>query len=271
MLFDLHVHTNCSDGLFSPEKVVDLAVEANLNGIAVTDHDTITGIEIAIKHSEKYNNFTVIPGIELSTIHMDEEVHILGYFINYKDSKIIETTNLLRQSRLTRGEKIIEKINNLGFEISLKEVKELSGEGYIGRPHIARAMVNKGYISSVSEGFEKYLNRGRPAYVERYKISTKETINLIKGSGGLAVLAHPGLLKNPSIIDYCISLGIDGIECIHSKHNEEEQNAFLEIAKSNNLIITAGSDFHGDTKDENQLLGKYWINIESITEFKERI
>lgn len=271
MLFDLHVHTNCSDGLFPPEKVVDLAIEANLDGIAITDHDTITGIEIAINHSNKYDNFTVIPGIEFGTIFMDEEVHILGYFINYKDPKIIETTNLLKQSRLIRGEKIIEKINNLGFKISIEEVKELSGEKYIGRPHIARVMLNKGYISSLSEGFEKYLNRGMPAYVERYKISTKETINLIQDSGGFAILAHPGLLKNPSIIDYCISQGIDGIECIHSKHSEEAMNTFLEIAKSNNLIATAGSDFHGDSNNGDKLLGKYCVNIENIPEFKGRI
>lgn len=264
MIFDLHVHTNHSDGIYSPEAVVDLAVRAKLDGIAITDHDTISAIEISINHSKFYNNFIVIPGIEFGCIHNAEEVHILGYFIDYTDPNIIKITNELRQSRLIRGEKMIDKINALGFNITLDEVKRLSGDAYIGRPHIARVMIDKGYVNSVSEAFDKFLNRGRPGYVERYKITIEETIKLIKNTGGIAVLAHPGLLKDLSIIDYCISVGIDGLECTHSKHTNNDRENFIKIAKSNNLIITGGSDFHGDTKDVGQLLGKFWIRIDDI-------
>ncbi|MDR7856204.1 PHP domain-containing protein [Tissierella sp.] len=271
MKFDLHVHTNHSDGLFSPEKIVDLAVDQNLNGIAITDHDTTTGIEFAINHSKRYKNFEVIPGIEISCVYNDNEVHILGYFIDYNNKDIITITNKLKSSRLTRGIEIVNKINQLGLDISLEEVKEFSGEEYIGRPHIARVMVKKDYVTDIQDAFNKYLDRGKPAYVERYKISIKETISLIKNAGGIAVLAHPGLLKDKNIIDYCISLGIDGLECIHSKHSKSVVENLSIIARANNLIITGGSDFHGDLINGEIILGKYFINLQNILEMKERM
>lgn len=271
MKFDLHVHTNHSDGLFSPEEVVDLAASHNLQGIAITDHDSVTAIELAIIHSKRYNDFMVIPGIEISCVHNDEEVHLLGYFIDYNDSNIVNLTKILKSSRLNRGLKMVKKVNELGLNLSIEEVKDLSGEKYIGRPHIARAMIKRGYVTSISEAFDKYLNRGMPAYVERYKISIGETISLIKDIGGISVLAHPGLLKDKDIINYCIELGIDGIECIHSKHSQSDTFILLNIAEKNELIITGGSDFHGDMVNDNLLLGKYYININNIPELRRRI
>ena len=136
---------------------------------------------------------------------------------------------------------------------------------------IARAMIKRGYVTSIQEAFSRYLNRGRPAYVERYKISITETISLIKKIGGISVLAHPGLLKDKSIINYCIELGIDGIECIHSKHSQADIDLMSNIAKENDLIATGGSDFHGDLVNGNLLLGKYYIDIENIPEMRGRI
>ncbi|NLV87831.1 MAG: PHP domain-containing protein [Tissierellia bacterium] len=268
MLFDLHVHTNHSDGFFTPEKVVDLALERNLRGIAITDHDTVSAIEIAVQYSKKYNNFTVIPSIEFSTLHNNEEVHILGYFINPSDPDILDITEKLKNSRLGRGIKMVKKLNDLGIYITIDEVIKISGGDLIGRPHIARILINKGYVTSIEEAFNKYLDRGKPAYVERYKLTIEEAISIIKKSGGYAVLAHPGLLKNKSIIEHCIKSGINGIECIHSKHNPLDTEYLKIIARSNNLIVTAGSDFHGDYLD---LLGKYSIDINTLPKFKERI
>lgn len=272
MKYDLHVHTNHSDGIFLPQKVVDLAVEANLNGIAITDHDTVSAIGPAIDYSKKYKGFKIIPGIEFGALYNDEEVHILGYFIDYKDPDIIEITNTLRESRLVRGQKMVEKLVDMGLNITLDEVKQISGNEYIGRPHIARVLVNKGLADSVADAFERFLNRGKPGYAERYKLSIGETINIIKNCGGLSILAHPGLLRNLSVVNTCISLGIDGIECIHSKHTKNQIADFIRLAESQSLIITAGSDFHGDLNTATeQTLGRYYINIEDIPAFKERI
>lgn len=271
MRFDLHVHTNHSDGMLSPAEIVDLGVRMGLSGMAITDHDTITGIEEAVKQSNKYDNFIVIPGIEFSSIYNNEEVHILGYFIDYKSPSLIEMTNILKKSRIERGEKIIEKLNSLGYKISIEDVKSLSGDDYIGRPHIARALINQGYVYTIQEAFDRFLNRGCPGYVQRYNMTIDETIQLIKSNKGMAILAHPGLLKDKSIIHHCLLSGIDGIECIHSKHSETDVDYFTQIAKDNNLIITGGSDCHGDTSRGPLLLGQYFIDLNNISQFKELI
>lgn len=268
MIFDLHVHTNHSDGIFSPEQVIDLALSNNLHGIAITDHDTVSGINRAIEYSRKYNNFTIIPGIEFSTMYNHEEVHILGYLINPLDSNILDITNKLKFSRFNRGMEMVNKLQNIGFNITIDEVMDISGGELIGRPHIARVLINKGYVNSLEEAFNKYLNRGRPAYVERYKLNIEEAIGIIKNSGGYAILAHPGILQDKSIIEYCIDKGIDGIECIHSKHSILDMEYLKIIAKTNNLIITGGSDFHGDNLD---ILGKFSVDLNTIPKFKERI
>lgn len=271
MKFDLHVHTNHSDGRLSPTEIVNLAIRKGLSGIAITDHDTTTGIDEAINQSKKYDNFKVIPGIELSSIYNNEEVHILGYFINYKSPLIIRVTNDLKTNRIKRGDQIIHKLNELKLQISIEDVKALSGEDFIGRPHIARALINKGYVHNIQEAFDKFLNRGKPGYVERYNMSVRDSINLIKDVKGFAVLAHPGLLKDKKIIDYCISLGIDGIECQHPKHSPKQVELFSNIADQHILFKTAGSDCHGDITNGSLLLGKYFININSISQFKEMV
>lgn len=271
MRYDLHVHTNHSDGMFSPKRVVELANELGLNGIAITDHDTITGIEEAIEHSQNYDGFKVIPGIEFSCVYKNEEVHILGYFIDYRNPEIISITEKLKTARINRGIGIIEKLNNLGLKITIDEVRAISGEDYIGRPHIARVLIANGYFSNIQEVFDKYLNRGKPAYVERYRMTIEDTITLIRNSGGIAILAHPGLLKSKNIIDHCISLGIDGLEYIHSKHGKSDMKQFLKIANKNSLIATGGSDCHGDLTEGSLLLGRYFVDINSIPEMKERI
>ena len=271
MIYDLHVHTNYSDGLLSPEQVVELATNKKVDGIAITDHDTTEGIYKAKNYSRMIEGPEIIPGIEFSSVHNDEEVHILGYFIDYNNPDMINITTRLRHSRVNRGIKMIENINRLSINITLEDVKQFCGDGYIGRPHIARAMTNKGYVSSIKEAFEKYLNRGRPGYIEGYKIPVVDVIGLIKKSGGVSVLAHPGLLKDKNIIDYCINKGIDGLECIHSKHDENHISYLLQKSRENDLIITGGSDCHGELFHGETLLGNYYIGLESILEMKRRI
>lgn len=267
MKFDLHTHTNNSDGIYSPCKLIDLAVKNGLSGIAITDHDNIDGIEDSIDYACKYDNFKIIPGIEFSTIYDGHEVHILGYFIDYKNKKLIKLTRDIKKSRIERGSMIVEKINDLGMELNIDEVRKFSGENFMGRPHIARALMTRGYVDSISEAFTELLGIDAPAYVERYKIEVGEVISLIKDIGGISVLAHPGLIKDKKIIDYCIDRGINGIECIYPQHSNDDFNYFLDKSKANELIITAGSDFHGD-RYKNILLGEYYVGIDTIRQME---
>lgn len=271
MIYDLHVHTNYSDGLFNPAVVVQNAVERNITGIAITDHDSIDGIEEAIRESEKYNNIEVIPGIEFGCVYNNEEVHILGLFINYKDKQIINKTKILKDERQKRGLRMIKLVNDLGMNITLEDVMEFSRDDFIGRPHIARALMKAGHVDNLQEAFNRYLERGKPAYSERFAFTIEDVITLIKDLGGISSLAHPGLLKNTSIIDYCITKGIQGIECSHSKHSSSQTKTFKKIATKNKLLITGGSDCHGDKSNGELLLGKYGIGEEEILKIKERL
>lgn len=272
MKFDLHVHTNYSDGKFAPNEVIDLAIKRDLTGIAITDHDTVLGINEAIEYSEKYENFKVIPGIELGCIYKHEEVHILGYFIDYTSEKLLKITKDLRKHRIERGKKIINKLRDLNIDITKNEVQSLSKEDFIGRVHIARVLLNKKYVTSISNAFEKYLNKDAPAYVSRKTLTIKESINLINTANGIPVLAHPGILKEKEkIINYCIKNGIQGIECIHSKHSEIDTNFFKDIARNNNLLITAGSDCHGEVINNDLLLGKFHISEDEMAKIEELI
>ncbi len=272
MKFDLHVHTNYSDGRFRPSKVIDLAIKRNLDGIAITDHDTILGIDEAIEYSKKYKDFKVIPGIELGSIYNSEEVHILGYFIEYTSKELLKTTETLKKDRIERGKKIINKLKKININISEKEIENLSENEFTGRVHIARILVREKYANSVSDAFEKYLKIGAPAYVERKTLTIKESINLINRSNGISVLAHPGILKEKEmIINYCIENNIQGIECIHSKHSIEDTEKFIKIARKNNLLITAGSDCHGEIIEGDLLLGSFYIGENEMSKIKELI
>ncbi|WP_077367570.1 PHP domain-containing protein [Anaerosalibacter sp. Marseille-P3206] len=270
MKLDLHTHTTFSDGFFTPEEIVDLAVKKGLDGIAITDHDTTKGIDSAIKRSTVYKDFLVVPGIEFSCEYNDEEVHILGYFIEYKSPELIKLTDKLKTERIKRGYKIISELNNIGLNITIEDVKKFAKDDFVGRPHIANALVMKGLADSIEDAFNKYLIKGKPGYVKRYKLSIADTINLIHRIDGIAVLAHPGLLKVKDIIDYAIDSGIDGIEAIHSKHLKKEIDDYIYMSKRNNLIITGGSDFHGAINNCEYSLGNYYIDIDKLETLKRR-
>lgn len=270
MKYDLHVHTNYSDGLHSPTMVVNYAIERGLDGVAITDHDSVMGIEEAIKHSNNFQNFNVIPGIELSCIYDNSEVHILGYFIDYKNEKILSITRELRENRKERVRKIVEKLNDLNVNIDIQDIKDKSNNEFTGRVAIARALIDAGYTTTIQDAFNKYLNPGKLAYVERFKLTVNDAISIIKEAGGIPVLAHPGLLKDKYTIQYCIEQGIEGIETIHSKHSKRQAREFKGMADRHNLISTAGSDCHGEFNKGELLLGKYFVDLDLIPKMKER-
>ena len=264
---DLHIHTTASDGLFTPQEVLKWANIRRLSAISITDHDTVEAIEETISAAGKYN-IEVIPGVELSSDFNGEEIHILGYMIDYKSKHLLEELNKMKDSRFGRGEKMIQSLNNLGVGITFKQVEALAGNGLIGRPHIARAMISNGYVDNMKMAFEKYIGKGKPAYVERYKLSSENAIKLIKDVGGISVLAHPGLMENKGLIGKLVEMGIRGIEVYHSKHDDETVRNCLIIAKHRNLLITGGSDCHGNMYNNEPILGSVTVDYKFVEQLK---
>jgi len=273
MYADLHLHTTASDGSFRPAEVVALAEGKGFAVISITDHDTVDGLEEALQEGQK-RGIEVIPGIELSTLYGDLEVHILGYYIDREDKQLRSLLRRFIESRKTRAFKMIEKLNEMGIDITAERVKELAGSEFVGRPHIAKAMVEKGYISEVSEAFtEDYIGRGGRAYVERFKLSPEEAIGLILDIGGVPVLAHPGYLSSGESLDdgmigRFVESGLKGIEVFYSKHTEKQTQYYMDIAKRYRLLVTGGSDCHGHNGD-GILMGTIKLSCGYVKALKE--
>jgi len=247
---DLHLHTTASDGTLTPYQMVKFAKETGISAIAITDHDSTSGLEEAISAGNDLG-IEVIPGIELSTLDGEKEVHILGYFIDPSNISLTDLLSKMIRARDNRAVAMVQKLNDLGVDISLERVRELSGSEFIGRPHIARAMLEKGHIKEQAEAFTtEYIGRGGRAYVERFKLTPLQAIQLIKGAQGISVLAHPGFLGDRSTLDEkhiarYADYGVDGMEVYYSKHTLQQVNYYLNIALKYNLLITGGSDCHG--------------------------
>ncbi|MCK8824161.1 PHP domain-containing protein [Fuchsiella alkaliacetigena] len=252
---DWHLHTTASDGSFTPEQLVVKAAEKGLTSIAVTDHDTVEGI-LPARNKARSLPLEVIPGIEL-TAYIDQlEVHILGYFIDYLDNQLLLKLSELREMRRQRGKKIVKKLNQLGIDLTWQEVKELTDANQaIGRPHIAQALQQGGYVQTAQQAFDKYLEDQGPAYVPKTNLTPREAIEMIKQVKGIAVLAHPGLLADQSVVPELIEAGIEGLEVYYSKHNSNQISKYVRLAKDKELLILGGSDCHGLSNQEQLLLG----------------
>nr|WP_209847190.1 PHP domain-containing protein [Paenibacillus sediminis] len=249
-LCDLHTHTQASDGLHKPAENVHFAKQKGLAAIAITDHDTIAGIEEALRVGEE-DGVIVVPGIEISTRVDDQDIHVLGYYIDFHDQVFLRRLEELRSTRERRNELIISKLQQLGVSITLDEVinhlgRPLRADESIGRPHIADLLVHKGYVSNMREAFDRYLAEGAAAYVSLPRITPAEAMNWIREADGTPVLAHPGLYKNDDLVRAIIEEGRPaGIEVYHSDHSEADEERYMLMAEHYELIMTGGSDFHG--------------------------
>jgi predicted metal-dependent phosphoesterase TrpH len=242
---DLHLHTTASDGRLKPGEMVSLAVKAGLDVIAITDHDSIEGVAPAIAASHAYPSLTVIPGIELSTDVPHGEVHMLGYFIDYNDIDLAARLEGLRDSRKARATRMIAKLNDLGMKIEWQRVQELAQDGSMGRPHIAQALLEAGYVGSVREAFDKYISRNGPAYAEREKMTPVESVKMITDARGLPVLAHPANIDDlDKLMPDLVKAGLVGIEVFYTKYTPETISVLLTISNHYNLITTGGTDYH---------------------------
>jgi len=254
-MIDLHAHTTASDGSCTPSELVELARRTGLAALAVTDHDTVGGVAEAVQAAAAAG-VALVPGIELSVDYPQGEFHLLGYYIDYTDSRFLERVLYLQENRFQRNAVMLRKIQAAGFDLSMEEIEAESGGGQIGRPHMARALLKKGYVASVQEAFDRYLADGQPLHVPKVKLSPEEAIGLIHQAGGVAVLAHPKYLEFPtrdalrSALAGWKAAGLDGLECYYSQHSEGETEAYLELARELALLVTGGSDFHGISKPD---------------------
>ncbi len=251
---DLHLHTTHSDGSLSPRAVLELAQKAGVIALAITDHDITTALPEATLAGAELG-IEVIPGVEISSRFGDAELHILGYCFDWQDPTLTKRLAQLRESRHTRNPQIVRKLNALGYELSYDDVLRLAGTESVGRPHIARLLVDKGYVTSAKEAFDRFLANGKPAYVPRELPDPSTAIQWIRDAGGVPVLAHPtwAPVSGAELSHLCRELkavGLGGIEALYSTHKPKQTGEFLALAKALDLLPTGGSDFHGAAKPD---------------------
>lgn len=253
MSYDLHIHTTASDGADSPQEVIMAAVAHGLKGMAITDHDTMDGLAAARDFiASNRIQIEFIPGIELNTDYGEDEVHILGYYMGYEQKSMEARLTEIRQARYDRAEKMVDRLQQLGVDLEMEQVRAWAQGELIGRPHIARALRQKGWVATEEEAFARYIGRGQPAYVPRYKFTPQEAIGLVKEAGGISVLAHPGLIQDKQKISEVIRMGIEGLEVYYPEHDLQQIHGFKALAVSHSLLITGGSDYHGADSSVNR-------------------
>ena len=264
---DLHIHTTASDGTFSPRRVVQEAIKKGIHAIAITDHDTVQGIPETIL-AGKDMNVEVIPGVELATDESGVELHILGLFIDWENKTLQDTLKNLSVQRISRMKKMICRLAQFEMNIKFEEVLELAKGEIIGRLHLAQVMKKKGYVVSIAEAFNKHIGDRKACYVPRYKLSLEETILLIYRVGGISILAHPMLLHRDDIIIDLLKEGLGGIEAFCNHQSKESTEHYEKMAKEYGLLVTGGSDCHGEAKDR-VLMGSVKIPYEYVERLKE--
>jgi hypothetical protein len=260
---DLHVHSTASDGKFPPEEVVRQAGRTGIRYLALADHDSVDGIIPALQAVKAFPRMKLLPCVEVSTDVPDGEVHVLGYFIDYTDENLKATLRKFRESRLNRAQKMVKKLGTLGIHVRWERVKEIAGAGAVGRPHIAQAMMEKGYIKNMREAFFKYIGREGPAYVEREKMTPVEAVGEVLKYGGLPVLAHPLSAQGAEAwVAELKSMGLAGIEVYCNNYSTDDMRILLGLATKYDLLTTGGSDFHGLGSEIGAPLGGVHVPVE---------
>lgn len=273
----MHTHTTHSDGSASPEELIGLASAKRARAVAITDHDTVSAIVGARAVADRFG-IEFVAGIEISAEYSPGTMHILGYCIDDESTALAVKLDELQKARERRNPQIASRLRSLGFDISYDEVVEVAGNQVVGRPHFARLMIEKGYVASIQEAFDRFLKKDAEAYVEKARLSPGESIALIHEAGGVAVLAHPYQLKlSPHEVDQLVGelagLGLDGIEAVYSRHSAAERASYSEVATRHGLLVTGGSDYHGSYKPDISIvtgLGDLEVPYELLEALKAR-
>ena len=242
---DLHLHSTASDGSYPAETVVAMAERNGVRVLSLTDHDSLDGIPAAEERAQRAG-IRVIPGVELSVSEAGIDVHLLAYGFDPQDKGLVAAIARYRDSRRERARKILARLKGLGIKISLEEVEAIARGGALGRPHVAEALMQGGHIETFQEAFQRFLGHHAPAYVPKQTVALEEAVSIVREAGGVTVLAHPGTLNRDHLIAGWAGRGLDGIEVWHSKHAAADVTRFKEIAKRHGLLMTGGSDFHGE-------------------------
>lgn len=266
---DLHIHSSYSDGIYTPEEIIDISKKNGVRCISITDHDSIGGQYI---NNEDYKDIEIISGIELSAEYNEMELHILGYYIDVNNEHLKENVKMLNDKRIERVQKIIHNLREHEIYLQFDELYKNNNET-LGRSHIANAMVEKGYFSNYKQAFQSYLIKGKPAYERGFRLSYKEAISMIKASGGVAVLAHPGQIYKRIEIERILKelkcFGLNGVEVYHPSHGKNDTNEFYNLAKKYKLSITGGSDFHGGNTHKENNIGSCGLDEIMLDKFKK--
>ncbi len=266
---DLHLHSTASDGVNTPSEVVHLALERGLDVIALTDHDTLGGVAEAQRAADG-TGLEVIAGIEVSSEGEWGNLHILGYYVDLENGPLQKMMQAMRDSRLGRARKMVRRLGGMGMPLEWEDVRALASGGSVGRPHVARALVNRGHVATIQEAFDRFLADDGPAYVPRLKLTPAEVIQAIIGAGGVASLAHPGhywtaLELLPEFVGY----GLCGLEVYYPDHSPDEIEALLTLCREHGLLATGGSDFHGPGFGEGAPLGSVYVPLECVQQLRE--
>lgn len=268
MRVDLHTHTTASDGLLPAPALVALARDAGVGILAVSDHDSTDGVKAAIEAGARVG-VEVIPAVEINTDVEASEVHVLGYYIDYHQEWFQQFLRTLRDGRVNRAAGMVKKLNALGIRIDFAQVRA-QAQGAVGRPHVARALVEAGVVQNTEEAFEKFIGRNGPAYVERMKVSPQEAVQVILKAGGIPVLAHPGWGIQDAMIPPLVEAGLEGLEVYYPDHTPETTAHLLELAAHYDLLVTGGTDFHGGTLATRVPLGSQYVPPEVVDRLKAR-
>ena len=268
MFADLHLHTNFSDGTYSPEELAAHARRHGFAAIALTDHDTVEGCAAAATACSEFE-IEFIPGTELTAEQDGNELHILGYFIDTRNPRFLSEIAKFQLVRQNRIREMVARLNQVNVPLTAEAVFTLANCRAPGRPHVARALVEAGLCHNLDEAFERFLKKNRPAFVPKFKMSAADAINLIHQAGGVAVMAHPGLNRTDQVIPDMAEAGLDGIECFHTKHSTSTAEHYLEIADRFHLLVTGGSDCHGMSKGK-PLIGTVKLPYQHVEKLRVR-
>jgi len=269
-MVDLHSHTTASDGQHTPSDLVRLAATAGVSHLAITDHDTVSGLAEGLTAAKAWR-LTLIPGIELSAFVGDREIHILGHFIRVDSPQLSQLSIAFRAERHRRMEGMIQKLNALGVPMTMDQVLSVAGDAHLGRPHLARALVERGICTSTKNAFDRFLGNGRPGFVDRQRISGERAIAMVREAGGAATVAHPAVSQvEAEELRSLRDAGLAGLEVFHTDHKPAMQAKFLAIAKDLDLVPTSGSDFHGEKVAPGRKLGTANMDLRLLSELERR-